>query len=104
MSDLVKLLRAAGHNETLASGELYLAAADRIEELEDKERRLDAALKKSATINNRIAGRIEDFILRLESLPRHPAPDQPANMETGKWVQWDALLSVVEDMGDDNGD
>jgi hypothetical protein len=40
----------------------------------------------------------EDFILRLESLPRHPAPDQPANMETGKWVQWDALLSVVEDM------
>jgi hypothetical protein len=73
MNDLVKLLRAAGHNETLASGELYLAAADRI----------------------------EDFILRLESLPRHPAPDQPANMETGKWVQWDALLSVIEDMAEE---
>jgi hypothetical protein len=41
LSELVNLLRAAGHNETLASGELYLAAADRIAELEA---RLDAVM------------------------------------------------------------
>jgi predicted nuclease with TOPRIM domain len=41
---------------------------ERIEELEDKERRLDAALKKSATINNRIAGRIEELEAKLEWL------------------------------------
>jgi hypothetical protein len=93
------------------SEQSYYISPKEVQALRKRIKKLEAELEEQKTLNDRRLmdvrlkdKRIEDFILRLESLPRHPAPDQPANMETGKWIQWDALLSVVEDMRDDNGD
>jgi hypothetical protein len=62
MSDLVKLLRAAGHNETLASGELYLAAADRISELE-------ARIEMAAVVAGDMSDLDRDCIRQALGLP-----------------------------------
>ena len=64
------------------------ALEDRIAELEDNKRRLDAALQKSATINNRIADRIRELKAENERLREERLAFATHNAELEAYMQY----------------